>query len=104
MTLLASVAPIGHRAPADRVTPVLRWGKWAVLVLAAVLYTWALGRNGYANDYYAAAIYSGTKSWKAFFFGALDAGSYITVDKPPFALWVWTTSGFNSRNRRTRWL
>ncbi|XVQ83238.1 ArnT family glycosyltransferase [Microbispora siamensis] len=88
MTLLASVTPIGHRAPADRVTPLLRWGKWAVLVLAAVLYTWALGRNGNANDYYAAAIYSGTKSWKAFFFGALDAGSYITVDKPPFALWV----------------
>lgn len=88
MTLLASAAPIGHRAPADRVTPALRWGRWAVLVLAAVLYTWALGRNGYANDYYAAAIYSGTKSWKAFFFGALDAGSYITVDKPPLALWV----------------
>ncbi|WP_079320437.1 glycosyltransferase family 39 protein [Microbispora sp. GKU 823] len=88
MTLLASVTPISHRGPADRVTPLLRWGKWAVLVLASVLYTWALGRNGYANDYYAAAIYSGTKSWKAFFFGALDAGSYITVDKPPFALWV----------------
>lgn len=88
MTLLAAVTQTRHRAPADRVTPLLRWGRWAVLVLAAVLYTWALGRNGYANDYYAAAIYSGTKSWKAFFFGALDAGSYITVDKPPFALWV----------------
>ncbi|WP_182899312.1 glycosyltransferase family 39 protein [Microbispora sp. H10830] len=88
MTLLAAATQTSHRTPADRVTPLLRWGKWAVLVLAAVLYTWALGRNGYANDYYAAAIYSGTKSWKAFFFGALDAGSYITVDKPPFALWV----------------
>ncbi|MGW5631420.1 glycosyltransferase family 39 protein, partial [Streptosporangium sandarakinum] len=68
-----------------------RWarpGLWAVLALAAVLYTWALGRNGYANDYYAAAILSGTRSWKAFFFGALDAGSFITVDKPPLALWV----------------
>ncbi|MFD8563277.1 glycosyltransferase family 39 protein [Streptosporangium canum] len=68
-----------------------RWarpGLWGVLALAAVLYTWALGRNGYANDYYAAAILSGTQSWKAFFFGALDAGSFITVDKPPFALWV----------------
>ncbi|MGW5260509.1 glycosyltransferase family 39 protein [Microbispora sp. NPDC004025] len=88
MTVLAPATPIGNRAPADRVTPLLRWGKWAVLALAAVLHTWALGRNGYANDYYAAAIYSGTKSWKAFFFGALDAGSYITVDKPPLALWV----------------
>ncbi|MCC5581851.1 glycosyltransferase family 39 protein [Microtetraspora sp. AC03309] len=68
-----------------------RWARpamWAVLVLAAVLYTWALGAGGYANEYYAAAVYSGTQSWKAFFFGALDAGSFITVDKPPFALWV----------------
>lgn len=68
-----------------------RWARpamWGVLVLAAVLYTWALGSNGYANSYYSAAIYSGTQSWKAFFFGALDSGSFITVDKPPFALWV----------------
>ncbi|WP_259402887.1 glycosyltransferase family 39 protein [Microbispora sp. H10670] len=85
MTALATMIPIGRRAPA---APFLRWGRWAVLVLAAVLHTWALGRNGYANDYYAAAIYSGTRSWKAFFYGALDAGSFITVDKPPFALWV----------------
>ncbi|MFD1540935.1 ArnT family glycosyltransferase [Nonomuraea guangzhouensis] len=80
----------GRRAPADhRGDP--RWARpamWGVLALAAVLYTWALGQNGYANDYYSAAIYSGTQSWKAFFFGALDAGSYITVDKPPLALWV----------------
>ncbi|MFI7635098.1 ArnT family glycosyltransferase [Nonomuraea sp. NPDC049400] len=68
-----------------------RWARpamWGVLALAAFLYTWALGQNGYANTYYAAAIYSGTQSWKAFFFGALDSGSFITVDKPPLALWV----------------
>ncbi|WP_084195216.1 glycosyltransferase family 39 protein [Streptosporangium amethystogenes] len=68
-----------------------RWarpGLWGVLALATVLYVWALGRNGHANEYYAAAILSGTQSWKAFFFGALDAGSFITVDKPPLALWV----------------
>ncbi|GAA4230308.1 4-amino-4-deoxy-L-arabinose transferase-like glycosyltransferase [Streptosporangium album] len=66
-----------------------RWARpalWGVLALAAVLYGWAL--SGLANEYYAAAILSGTRSWKAFFFGALDAGSFITVDKPPFALWV----------------
>ncbi|WP_233508434.1 glycosyltransferase family 39 protein, partial [Spongiactinospora gelatinilytica] len=60
----------------------------AVLALAALLYTWGLGRNGHANTYYSAAVLSGTQSWKAFFFGALDAGSFITVDKPPLALWV----------------
>src|SRR5262249_2371272 len=29
----------------------------------------------------------GSRSWKAFFFGSLDAGNAITVDKPPAALW-----------------
>ncbi|WP_043629428.1 ArnT family glycosyltransferase [Nonomuraea candida] len=66
-----------------------RWSRpalWAVLAAAFVLYAWAL--SGDANEYYAAAVLSGTQSWKAFFFGAIDAGSFITVDKPPLALWV----------------
>ncbi|NEA25609.1 glycosyltransferase family 39 protein, partial [Actinomadura bangladeshensis] len=68
-----------------------RWARpalWAILALAAALYGWGLSDAGYANSYYSAAVRSGTESWKAFFFGALDAGSYITVDKPPMALWV----------------
>ena len=64
-----------------------------VLALTALLYLWGLDRNGYANSYYAAAVLAGTKSWKAFFFGALDAGSFITVDKPPAALWLMALSG-----------
>jgi 4-amino-4-deoxy-L-arabinose transferase-like glycosyltransferase len=67
--------------------------------LAAVLYTWELGRVGWGNAYYAAAVKSATVSWKAFFFGSLDPGSFITVDKPPAALWVQALSarifGFN---------
>ncbi|MER6948625.1 glycosyltransferase family 39 protein [Nonomuraea sp. NPDC000554] len=83
-----TVTPIGRRfllGPSG--DP--RWSRpalWAVLVAAFVLYTWALSGN--ANEYYAAAVRSGTESWKALFFGALDAGSFITVDKPPLALWV----------------
>ncbi|MFB4303586.1 glycosyltransferase family 39 protein [Actinomadura sp. NTSP31] len=68
-----------------------RWARpalWAVLAVAAALYAWNLTSGGYANDFYAAAVKSGTQSWKAFFFGSLDAGNYITVDKPPMALWV----------------
>ncbi|GAA3540570.1 glycosyltransferase family 39 protein [Nonomuraea rosea] len=88
----------GHRAGRTRGLPARvflgaeqdpRWSRpalWVVLVAAFVLYAWALSGN--ANEYYAAAILSGTQSWKAFFFGAIDAGSYITVDKPPLALWV----------------
>jgi 4-amino-4-deoxy-L-arabinose transferase-like glycosyltransferase len=67
-----------------------RWARpalWAILVLATALYAWNMSSVS-GNTFYNAAVYSGTKSWKAFFFGALDAGSFITVDKPPFALWV----------------
>ncbi|MBG0831046.1 glycosyltransferase family 39 protein [Planomonospora sp. ID67723] len=87
-------APAGaHRdaRPAPGTGSAPRWARpafWAVLALAAALHTWGLGSNGHANGYYSAAVLSGTQSWKAFFFGALDAGSFITVDKPPLALWV----------------
>jgi 4-amino-4-deoxy-L-arabinose transferase-like glycosyltransferase len=67
------------------------WVRPSVLGLlgaTAVLYLWALGRSGYANDYYAAAVQAGSTSWKAFFFGSFDASNFITVDKPPAALWV----------------
>ena len=63
------------------------WWSWAGLgvvgLLALILYTWALSRNGMANSYYAAAVKSGSVSWKAFFFGSIDPGSFITVDKLP---------------------
>jgi 4-amino-4-deoxy-L-arabinose transferase-like glycosyltransferase len=59
-----------------------------IFALAAVLYTWNLAHIGMGNQLYAAAVRSGTQSWKALFFGSLDPGSFITVDKPPVALWV----------------
>ena len=75
-------------------------GLAAIAALALVLYTWSLSRNGMANSYYAAAVKSATLSWKAFFFGALDPGSFITIDKPPVSIWVMALSarvfGFSS--------
>ena len=65
----------------------------ALAVLAAILNTWDLSRNGMANDFYAAAVKSGTVSWKALIFASLDPGSFITVDKPPVAIWVQALSG-----------
>ncbi|MET8943949.1 glycosyltransferase family 39 protein [Streptomyces sp. NPDC004542] len=59
----------------------------AILVLAAVLYSWNLSGNS-LNSFYSAAVLSGTQSWKAWFFGSLDAGNFLTVDKPPLALMV----------------
>ncbi|WP_410091274.1 ArnT family glycosyltransferase [Streptomyces sp. adm13(2018)] len=67
-----------------------RWVRPAFLGLlaaTAVLYLWNLGASGYANSFYSAAVQAGGESWKAFFFGSLDAANAITVDKPPAALW-----------------
>ena len=66
-----------------------RWARPALLgllALTALLYLWDLGRNGWANDFYAAAVQAGTKSWKAFFFGSFDSSNFITVDKTPGSL------------------
>src|SRR5215218_4367961 len=60
----------------------------ALLVVAAVLNLWALDANGWANDYYAAAVRSMTESWHNFLFGSFDPSGVMTVDKPPLALWV----------------
>jgi len=53
--------------------------------LAAILYLWNLTLNGFANTYYSAAALAASQSWSAWFFGALDGGSFITVDKPPLS-------------------
>ncbi|MQY20289.1 ArnT family glycosyltransferase [Nocardia macrotermitis] len=104
-------APVRRAAPVEPVEPRKqppwrrwvygppdqpRWVRpslWALLAVAAVLYFWGLTRNGWANDFYAAAVQSGTKSWKALLFGSLDPGNSITVDKPPAAMWVMALSG-----------
>jgi len=73
-----------------------RWARpalFGVLACTALLYLWDLSRNGYANDFYAAAVQAGTRSWKAFFFGSFDSSSFITVDKTPASLWVDELSG-----------
>jgi 4-amino-4-deoxy-L-arabinose transferase-like glycosyltransferase len=59
-----------------------------LLAATAALYLVGLGRSGWANAFYSAAVEAGTKSWKAFFFGSFDSSNFITVDKPPAALWV----------------
>ncbi|MER5210457.1 glycosyltransferase family 39 protein [Streptomyces sp. NPDC002838] len=82
---LPSAAPPG--VPPDKAP---RWSLpalIAILILAAVLYSWNLSSSS-LNSFYSAAVLSGTQSWKAWFFGSLDAGNFLTVDKPPLALMV----------------
>src|SRR5215216_1879644 len=72
----------------------------AVVALAAALCLWDLTISGYANSYYAAAARAASESLTAWFFGSLDPGSFITVDKPPLSLWLMGLSarvfGFSS--------
>ena len=59
-----------------------------LLGLAAVLNLWALGQNGWANEYYSAAVRSMASSWHNFLYASFDPSGVMTVDKPPLALWV----------------
>ncbi|NMO54901.1 glycosyltransferase family 39 protein [Actinoplanes sp. TBRC 11911] len=75
--------------------PTRRWIRPALgvlLLLTGVLYLWGLGKNGWANSFYSAAVQAGSVSWKAFFFGSSDAANSITVDKTPASLWVMALS------------
>ena len=60
----------------------------ALLVGTGLLYLVGLGKSGWANAFYSAAVQAGAHSWKAFFFGSSDAANFITVDKPPMSLWI----------------
>ncbi|HVT70811.1 MAG TPA: glycosyltransferase family 39 protein, partial [Trebonia sp.] len=89
----AAAAGAGRRVSrllrAHRSDPVWARPALAGLLLAtALLYLLGLDRNGWGNEFYAAAVQAGTKSWKAFLFGSLDSSSFITTDKPAGFLWV----------------
>ncbi|MFE6826044.1 glycosyltransferase family 39 protein [Streptomyces sp. NPDC057690] len=96
-TVPPAVAPDRSPPPASETAPAApppdRAPRWslpaliAIMILAGVLYSWNLSGSS-LNSFYSSAIYSGTQSWKAWFFGSLDAGNFITVDKPPFALMI----------------
>ncbi|GAA4132075.1 hypothetical protein GCM10022285_22180 [Streptomyces tunisiensis] len=97
-------ADAGNLAATTDGTPVTpRWARpafFALLLSTGLLYLYNLHASGYANSFYSAAVQAGSQSWKAFFFGSLDAANAITVDKPPAALWPMALSvrlfGLNS--------
>ncbi|HZB59816.1 MAG TPA: glycosyltransferase family 39 protein [Actinomycetota bacterium] len=98
MTSTTLERPLGAARIPDRLARLLRgragdpaWARPSLLGLlaaTALLYLWALSASGWANDFYSAAAQAASQSWKAFFFGSSDAANFITVDKPPAALWV----------------
>jgi 4-amino-4-deoxy-L-arabinose transferase-like glycosyltransferase len=71
---------------------VYHLGLAGVLALSAVLNTYRLSQNGFANTFYSAAVKSMLLSLHNFVFVSFDPGGLISVDKPPLALWLQTAS------------
>ncbi|MCB8914466.1 MAG: glycosyltransferase family 39 protein [Thermoleophilales bacterium] len=73
---------------------------WALIALSAILNLWAIDQNGWANEYYSAAVKSMSASWHNFLFNSFDSAGVMTLDKPPLAFWVQALSvrvfGFSS--------
>lgn len=80
--------PAGSTASSLRPSALHRASLAVLLLATAALYLVGLSESGYANSFYSAAAQAGGESWQAWFFGSLDAGNAITVDKPPAALWL----------------
>ena len=89
----AATAGTPDRPVSTGLSPLVKHGSLALTLLAVtVLYTWNLAASGYANSFYSAAVQAGAESWTAFFYGSLDAGNSITVDKTPASLWLMALS------------
>ncbi|WP_212811637.1 MULTISPECIES: glycosyltransferase family 39 protein [unclassified Mycolicibacterium] len=64
-----------------------------LLIVTAVGYLWNITVNGMGNQFYAAAVWAGSRNWEALLFGSIDPNNVITVDKPPLSQWVMALSG-----------
>jgi 4-amino-4-deoxy-L-arabinose transferase-like glycosyltransferase len=59
-----------------------------ILLLALALRLWGLEQNGWGAEYYTAAVRSMAINWHNFLYCAFDPTGFISVDKPPIALWL----------------
>jgi 4-amino-4-deoxy-L-arabinose transferase-like glycosyltransferase len=72
-----------------------KWPSFAVsgIVAASFLLNFLkIGKEGFGDKYYAAAVKSMMTSWHNFFFASFDPGGFVTVDKPALGLWLQTLS------------
>ncbi len=73
------------------------WHRLALLLImvsTGFLTLFAIGNEGYANQYYSAAVKSMLTSWHNFFFASFDPAGYVTVDKPALGLWLQAISAY----------
>ena len=63
-----------------------------VLAMAALLRVWHINQAGFGTQYYAAGVLSMLESWHNFFFNSFDPAGFVSIDKPPLALWLQVAS------------
>lgn len=72
--------------------------KWPSFVISGIvaasflLNFLKIGKEGFGDKYYTAAVKSMMTSWHNFFFASFDPGGFVTVDKPALGLWLQTLS------------
>jgi 4-amino-4-deoxy-L-arabinose transferase-like glycosyltransferase len=89
--------------PFIAVQPVWRSLPWAglggVVALGLGLRLWRLDQNGYGTQYYSAGVRSMVDDWHNFLFNSFDPAGFVSLDKPPVAIWIQVVSaklfGFN---------
>jgi hypothetical protein len=63
-----------------------------IMAVAFLLNFLRIGRVGFGDKYYAAAVKSMLANWHNFFFASFDPAGFVTVDKPAAGLWLQTLS------------
>jgi 4-amino-4-deoxy-L-arabinose transferase-like glycosyltransferase len=83
-------------APVIALRPAWRSSPWAglggVMALGLGLRVWRLDQNGYGTEYYSAGVRSMLDSRHNFLFNSFDPAGFVSLDKPPIALWVQVAS------------
>lgn len=65
------------------------WGALlGIVCLALLLRLWNISLGGFGSEYYSAAVRSMLENVHNFFFDSFDPAGFVTVDKPPLALWI----------------
>ena len=63
-----------------------------VAAVAVLARTWQLSQNDFGRQYYAAGVRSMLDSWHNFLFNSFDPAGFVSIDKPPVAIWLQVAS------------
>lgn len=63
-----------------------------VAAVAVLARTWQLSQNDFGRQYYAAGVRSMLDSWHNFIFNSFDPAGFVSIDKPPVAIWLQVAS------------